>query len=173
MSIAGAIAYNFRCKHTATHCNTLQHTATHCNTLQHTAMAALGMSTAGAIAYGCRCKHTAPPCTTLHHTAPHCIGGLRYVYRRRHSIWLQLQTHCNTLATHATPLQHPATNYMRPLECLPQAPLRIATAANTLQHTATLCTHCIGGHGNIYHRRLSIWLQLHMLKNEPCNSCIL
>ena len=29
---------NVYCKHTATHCNTLQYTATHCNTLQHTAI---------------------------------------------------------------------------------------------------------------------------------------
>jgi len=64
------------CKHTATHCSTLQHTAIHCNTLQHTA------TQCNTLAYPSRyaiflvpantlqhVQHAATYCNTMQHTS--------------------------------------------------------------------------------------------------------
>ena len=103
------------CRHTATHCNSLQHTATHCNTLQHTEI----WRTVSARLLQHAAKHcntlpytaphrdlennfstlAAPHCTTLHHITAHCT-----------SLHLTA-THCNTLqhtAAHSSTLQHTA-----------------------------------------------------------------
>jgi len=77
----------FKCKYTATHCNTLQHTATHCNTLQYTAI------------------HCNTQCNTLQHIVTHRTTMQNTV------------THCNTLqhtTTHRSTLHHTATHCKTP-----------------------------------------------------------
>jgi len=65
------------CKHTATHCNTLQHTATHCNTLQTLGNETLVRDTTYSYVLPLQCtantlQHIATHCNTLQHTATHC-----------------------------------------------------------------------------------------------------